>query len=243
MLAFAPFDAVVGAAHTTVDALSVLLTPFAGGLAGAVAIVVFTIGVRLLISPLTYLQVRGERRRAALTEGIAPQLAELRDKHRDDPQRLVTETFAAQREAGISPLPGCLPMLVQAPFFMVMYRLVTVSAGTPDGVLAGQVFGVPLTAHLGAGPVVFGVLLALAAAVARWMSRRAQKAAAVAAAGAPAAASAGAVGRLVTLMPYATVLMVAIMPLAAGLYLVTSSAWTALEHAVWRRPVSDKAAL
>jgi YidC/Oxa1 family membrane protein insertase len=235
MLAFAPFDAVVGAAHTTVDGLSVLLAPFAGGLAGAVAIIVFTVGVRLLISPLTYLQVRGERRRAALTEGIAPQLAALRKQHRNDPQRLATETFAAQREAGISPLPGCLPMLVQAPFFMVMYRLVTVSAGTPDGVLAGQVFGVPLTAHLGAGPVVFGVLLALAAVVAWWMSRRARLAAAVA------GADAGAVGRVLTLMPYATVLMVAIMPLAAGLYLVTSSAWTALEHAVWRRPVPDKA--
>jgi YidC/Oxa1 family membrane protein insertase len=232
MLAFAPFDAVVGAAHTAVDGLSVLLTPLAGGLAGAVAIVAFTVGVRLLISPLTYLQVRGERRRAVRTERIAPQLAALREKHGDDPQRLATETFAAQREAGISPLPGCLPMLLQAPFFMIMYRLVT--AGTADGLLAGQVFGVPLTAHLGAGPAVFGVLLAMAAAVAWWMSRRARR---------TAGAATGGVGRLLTLMPYGTVLMVAIMPLAAGLYLVTSSAWTALEHAVWRRSAPESAAI
>jgi YidC/Oxa1 family membrane protein insertase len=226
MLAFAPFDAVVGVAHTAVDALSVLLVPLTGGLAGAVAIVASTVLVRLLISPLTYLQVRGERRRTALTAQIAPQLAALRDEHRDDPQRLAAETFAVQREAGISPLPGCLPMLVQAPFFMIMYRLVTVSAGTPDGVLAGRMFGVPLTAHLGAGPVVFGVLLALAAAVAWWMSRRARRTQS---------------GRLIALMPYGTVLMVAIMPLAAGLYLVTSSAWTAVEHAMWRRPVPSAA--
>jgi YidC/Oxa1 family membrane protein insertase len=46
------------------------------------------------------------------------------------------------------------------------------------------------------------------------------------------------VGRLMTILPYATILMVAYLPLAGALYLVTSTAWTALEQALWRRPVS-----
>jgi YidC/Oxa1 family membrane protein insertase len=39
-----------------------------------------------------------------------------------------------------------------------------------------------------------------------------------------------------TFLPYATILMVAYLPLAGALYLVTSTAWTALEQALWRRP-------
>jgi YidC/Oxa1 family membrane protein insertase len=37
-------------------------------------------------------------------------------------------------------------------------------------------------------------------------------------------------------LPFLTVVMVAWLPLAGGLYLVTSAAWTALEQAIWRRP-------
>jgi YidC/Oxa1 family membrane protein insertase len=44
------------------------------------------------------------------------------------------------------------------------------------------------------------------------------------------------VGRLLGVLPYLTVLMVAYLPLAGALYLVTSTAWTALEQALWRRP-------
>jgi YidC/Oxa1 family membrane protein insertase len=233
MLAFAPFDAAVGVAHTAVDALAVLLTPVAGGLAGALAIVAFTIAVRLLISPLSYIQVRGERRRAAL----APRLAELRAKHRNDPQRLATEILALQREADTGPLAGCLPALLQAPFFMVMYRLVTVPAvGSSRWLRAGELFGVPLTAHLPAGPFVFAGLLVIAAVLAWWSSRRLHRARA--AEPAVEGRAAAVVGPLTTLLPYTTVMVVAFMPLAGGIYVLTSAAWTALEHAFWRRPAA-----
>jgi YidC/Oxa1 family membrane protein insertase len=46
------------------------------------------------------------------------------------------------------------------------------------------------------------------------------------------------IARAIVLMPYATVLIVAYLPLAGALYVVTSTAWTALEHAIWRRPVT-----
>jgi YidC/Oxa1 family membrane protein insertase len=252
MFVFAPFDAVVGVAHSAVDGLADLLTPLTGDLAGAAAIVLLTVCVRLLVSPLSYLQVRGERRRAAL----APRLAELQQQHRGDPQRLAAESLALHREAGTGLLAGCLPALLQAPFLMVMYRLVTVPpTGVPDVLSTGRLFGVPLTAHLPAGPTVFAVLLTLAAVFAWWSSRRirhARSAAAAATAAAPTAAApttagdsraqdgpAAIVGRLMALLPYVTVLVVAIVPLAGGLYVVTSAAWTAAEQAVWRRPRSQ----
>jgi len=204
------FGAVVGAAHSAIVGLSALLDPLAGGLSVALAIVVFTVLVRALISPFTYLQVRGERRRLALT----PHVERLRDTHRDDPVALATETLALQRAHGAGPATSLLPALAQAPFFMVMYR---VAMHAP----AGALFGVPLTAHLAAGLPVFAVLLTLALALAYWSSRRI-------------------VGpiKVLRFLPYLTVAVVAWMPLAGALYLVTSTAWTALEHAVWRRPVT-----
>ncbi|MEU4238137.1 membrane protein insertase YidC [Actinoplanes sp. NPDC026619] len=205
------FGAVVGAAHSIIEALAAALAPLAGSLAAALAIIVFTLLVRLLISPLTYLQVRGERRRATLN----PQIEKLRKKHAGDPMALATETLALQRANGLNPFAAFLPALAQAPFFMIMYR---VAMNAP----AGAVLGIPLTAHLMAGLPVFALLMVLAALIARWSSRRM-----------PAEAP-----RLLKAMPYFTVAVVAWMPLAGALYLVTSSSWTALEHAVLRKPVS-----
>ena len=219
----AALDAVVGVAHSALEGLATLLTPAAGGFAAALAIVVLTVVVRLLISPLTWLQARSARRGAAL----APQLAALRERHRDDPMLLATETLALQRAHGAGPFAALLPALAQAPFFMLMYHLVQPGPGTAAGVLAGQLFGVPLTAHLAAGLPVFAVLLALATGLAWWSSRRARRLA---------PAGGGPVPMVLGMLPFLTVLMVAWLPLAGGIYLVTSAAWTALEQVVWRRP-------
>ncbi len=139
MLAFAPLHTAASAAATVVTWLADLLGPLAGGAATAAAIVLFTVGVRLLISPLSLAQVRGERRRAAL----APEVHELQRRHADDPARLQRELFALYRRAGASPVAGCLPALLQAPFFLVMYRLFATGDGHP-ALLDEKLAGVPL---------------------------------------------------------------------------------------------------
>jgi YidC/Oxa1 family membrane protein insertase len=206
----AVFGAVVGAAHSAIEGLSALLAPVSGSLSTAVAIVVFTLLIRLLISPITYLQVRGERRRAALN----PQIEKLREKHAGDPMALATATVELQRANGISPFAAFLPALAQAPFFMIMYRVAMTAP-------AGAVFGIPLTAHLLAGLPVFAALIVVAALIARWSAHRMPPE----------------TPGLFKVLPYLTVAVVAWMPLAGALYLVTSSSWTALEHAVLRKPV------
>ncbi|WP_433313596.1 YidC/Oxa1 family membrane protein insertase [Micromonospora chersina] len=239
MLAFAPLHAVTSAAATVVTWLADTLAPLTGGAATAAAIVLFTVGVRLLISPLTLAQVRGERRRAAL----APEVRDLQRRYADDPGRLQSELFALYRRAGASPVAGCLPALLQAPFFLVMYRLFATGDGHTH-LLDEKLAGVPLGWHLGdglTGPVVavFGVLLAALLVLAWWSARRARRAAAATGtiAGAPTEGPGAAVlGWLVPLLPFTTVLVGLVVPLAAVLYLVTTTAWTALEQAVLRRP-------
>jgi YidC/Oxa1 family membrane protein insertase len=231
MLAFAPIDGAATAAYAAVTALAHLVAPLAGGTATAAAIIVFTVLVRLAISPLSWAQIRGQRRQAAL----APKLREVQQRHRDDPARLGTELAAVYRQAGTTPLAGCLPALMQAPFFFVMYRLFTTPTvdGAANGLLGERLFGVPLGQHLadGGGPV-FLLLLGALAALAWLQSRRMRRAAAVAA---PYPGPAAVVNRLLPLLPYTVLVAAAVLPLAAGLYLLTTTAWSVLEQGLLRR--------
>jgi YidC/Oxa1 family membrane protein insertase len=223
MLAFAPLSGVSTAATTVLDHLASALHPVGGA---AAAIVALTVLVRLALHPLTRRAVRGERARLRL----APQVAQLRRRHADDPARLAGELTALHRDAGVSMVAGLLPTLAQAPVFLLLYRLAAHLHG------AGRsLFGVDLATRLvttaAAQWWLFGVLLALASLVAWLSSRRAARIAAAQ----PDAAPTGLTAQLVRWSPFLSVLSVAYVPLAAGLYLLTSATITFVENTVLRR--------
>ncbi|MGW5346845.1 YidC/Oxa1 family membrane protein insertase [Streptomyces sp. HUAS TT3] len=209
-----------------------LLEPALSGSATAAAIVLFTVLVRLALHPLN---------RAAFK--------------------------------GATPVAGCLPMLLQAPVFILMYRAFT----TPGELLDHRLFAAPLSARwgdaLGAGGVlgaqglVFLALFAVIAVVAALSAVRARRTAALvggasAAASTSASASASAasgpgagaragsaagvelsaqqremlrrVGGVLPLLSFGTLITAAVVPLAAGLYLATTTAWSVAEQA-WLR--------
>ena len=149
-------------------------------------------------------------------------------------------------------LAGCLPLLLQLPFFSVMYRLFLSKTvgGQPNLLLARNLLTTPLGSHwlTGAGllsihGLVFLGLFAVLAVVAFLTARAAGATGGNAPAGQP--AMLGAIGRI---LPYTTLIIAAFVPLAAVLYLVTTTSWTAAERAVLRRwhrpavPVSGAAA-
>jgi YidC/Oxa1 family membrane protein insertase len=236
----------VDAAYHLVSGLTGILTPVLGGLAAVAAIVAFTMAVRLLLMPLSLRALRGQ----AVQARLAPQLVALRQRYGKQPERLQREMAALYRREGTSVFAGFAPLLLQWPFLSVMYLLFRspVVGGAANTLLTRDLFGVPLGAHWlsGAGPasaqgaVFLGVFALLAglgwlsARIGRLMAARAA-AAQPAPAGGSAPAGAGRPGLLVSVLPYLTVVIAAFAPLAAGIYLLTSLAWSLAERVFFCR--------
>src|ERR1700761_8117890 len=139
------FGVPVDAAYYVVTNLAAALTPLTGALAVAVAIVAFTVAVRLLLLPFSYCALRGQLAQSRL----APHLQALRQRHRRDPDRLTRETRALYRENGTSMFAGYLPLLLQWPLLSVMYLLFRSDTvgGAPNSLLRHRLLIAPLGAH------------------------------------------------------------------------------------------------
>jgi len=236
MLSF--FDDAVGAAYQFVFALAHLLGPMPLGLATAAAIVLFTISVRLLLAPLSYYAIRGQASQARL----APQVQALRQRHAGQPDRLQRELTALYQREGTGMFAGCLPALLQLPFFSVMYgvfRSGTIG-GHPNALLSHDLLAAPLGSHWLSGPgpvsaqgaVFLGLFVLLG--VAGWLAARLTRKSAAPSSSVP---SGGAMGWLMRVLPLTTVVIAAVMPLAAGLYLLTTTTWAAAERAIIARRI------
>ena len=84
-----------------------------------VAIVLLTIFVKLITLYWTTKSMRSMKAMAAL----APQLKALQTKYGDDKQRQQAETMALYKEHGVNPVAGCLPILLQMPIWIALYRM------------------------------------------------------------------------------------------------------------------------
>jgi YidC/Oxa1 family membrane protein insertase len=201
------------------------------------AIIVVTVAVRILLMPLSFRALRGQ----ASSARLAPQLLDLRQRYARQPERLQREMSALYKREGTSMLAGFTPFLLQWPFLSVMYLLFRspVVAGRPNTLLAHDLFGVPLGMHWlsGAGlasaqGAVFLGVFALLAGLCWLSSRLAQLMSAQAVTASPAPAGTGA---LVKVLPYLTVVIAAFAPLAAGIYLITSTGWSLAERRLFLR--------
>ena len=103
------------------NALAESIGPF------GIAIVLLTIVIKLIISPIFQYQLTTSRRVQAEQRRIAPQLAAVRKKYKKDPQKLNQETMALYKEHNINPLAqmsGCLPALIQSPILIALFYVI-----------------------------------------------------------------------------------------------------------------------
>jgi YidC/Oxa1 family membrane protein insertase len=99
---------------------SLTLDTFADWFQGSygLAILLITVIVRTAILPLTLKQYRSSK----AMQAIQPQMAEIKKKHKDNPQKQQEETMKLFQANKVNPMAGCLPLIVQMPVFMALYN-------------------------------------------------------------------------------------------------------------------------
>ena len=98
-----------------------LLAPIFGtnsGASWALAIVLLTVGMRLVLFPVFVKQIRNQR----AMQTVQPKMKELQAKYKNDKEKLNQEMMALWKEAGANPLSGCLPLLLQIPIFISLFH-------------------------------------------------------------------------------------------------------------------------
>jgi YidC/Oxa1 family membrane protein insertase len=84
-----------------------------------IAIIILTFIIKMLLFPLTYKSMKAMAKMAKLQ----PQLNALREKYKDDKEKLNAEMMSFMRTNGYNPVGGCLPILIQMPIFFALYRV------------------------------------------------------------------------------------------------------------------------
>ncbi len=88
-----------------------------------VTILIVTLIIKIIFSPLTFKQYESMHR----MKEVQPLLNQLKEKYKNDPQKMNTEQMRIYKEKKINPLGSCLPMLIQIPVFIAFYSLLSTS--------------------------------------------------------------------------------------------------------------------
>ena len=88
------------------------------GVGYGIAIILFTILVRIVMSPVTYKSYLSQ----AKMKVLRPEITELNEKFKDNPMKKQQETMKLYSKAGVNPMAGCLPALMQMPIFYALFQ-------------------------------------------------------------------------------------------------------------------------
>ena len=110
------FSPIEGFLHFILDFLYSMTEQMGYGSFG-LAIIFLTILIKVALYPLTVKQVKSMK---AMQE-LSPKLKKIQEKYKDNPQEMQMKIAALYKDAGVNPLAGCLPLLIQMPILMGMY--------------------------------------------------------------------------------------------------------------------------
>jgi YidC/Oxa1 family membrane protein insertase len=158
------------------DGLGTAGMPAAGGWTWTLAIIGLVLVIRAALIPVFVAQVRAQRRMRLLQ----PELKEVQDRYKGrtdqaSRQAMAQEQMALYKKHGTNPFSACLPLLIQAPFFLALFQVLSgMSSAAPQGQGIGAlgrdqvaqfdsagIFGAPLSAsllHGGGDPTAVAVL-------------------------------------------------------------------------------------
>ena len=141
-----------------------------------VAILIFTVLIKLVFFPLANKSYRAMSKMKALQ----PEMMKLRDRFKDDRQRMNTELMALYKREKVNPASGCLPILIQIPVFFALYKVLFVTIemrhapffgwiqdlSAPDPTSIFNLFGLipwdpPQLLTIGIWPIIMGATMYL----------------------------------------------------------------------------------
>ncbi len=195
-----------------------------------VAIIIMTVLVRLLLLPLSIKTARSQKAMAEL----APQIETIKEQHKGNTSAQSEAVMALYKEKGVSPLSGCLPLLIQLPVLIGVYRvfLNVFKPGTLDLLYSF----VPHPAAI--SHIMLGVLdiskgnpyLAVLAGVAQFFQAR------LTMTNNPGSGQAAAVSQQMTYMlPVMIIVISWNLPAGLALYWIVTSVWSIGEQLYLRR--------
>ena len=85
-----------------------------------ISIILLTIVIKIIFYPLMNKQYKSMKQ----MQDIAPKMTEIRQKHKSNPQKMQQEVMKLYKDHNVNPLQGCLPMLLQIPFFIAIYATI-----------------------------------------------------------------------------------------------------------------------
>lgn len=121
------------------------------------AIIGVTVLVRLILLPSFLHQAKAMQKNQAKMQGVKKEIENIKKQFKDDKAKQSEATMKLYREAGINPAQGCLPLIIQLPILLAMYRVFFTGIGpqtyhylysfiTPAAVLGTSFLGIGLTA-------------------------------------------------------------------------------------------------
>jgi YidC/Oxa1 family membrane protein insertase len=84
-----------------------------------IAVITLTVIIRIILYPLMIKSIRSQR---ALTD-LQPKIQEIQKKYKEDKERQAKETMALYKKEKVNPFGGCLPLLIQLPILIALYRV------------------------------------------------------------------------------------------------------------------------
>jgi len=138
-----------------------------------ISIILLTILIKLILQPFSKKSMES----AARMQTLNPQIEELREKYKDNPTKLNQEMGELYKQEKISPLGGCLPMLLQFPIFIALYGLLNKhfelrgamfipgwieDLSLPESIISFSRFSLPLIgSHIRLLPILYGASMIL----------------------------------------------------------------------------------
>ena len=181
------------------------------------AIVILTIGIRGLTFPLMAKQMQSTSK----MQELQPELKKLQEKYKDDKETLNKKTMELWKENKVNPAAGCLPLIVQMPVLIAMFRLLH-DYQRFLGDIDPNFLGINLSQ-----PDPMYILPILAGGTTYLQQKLTMSSA---------SSQGGAASSMMAIMPFMLVFISINLPAGLPLYFVVGNIFSLIAHLVWKKP-------